>query len=175
MRPTKDEYYLNIAREVARRSTCFRTKLGAVIVKNRVIVATGYNGAPRKTKDCFEKGECLRDKYKIPHGQRYEVCASVHAEKNAVINAARSGVSVLGGDMYLWGEDRNGQQIDSLPCFICKKIIINAGLERLIGATKEGDYKTFEVDDWVREWQEKDILDDKHQYGTDLNIKENLI
>ena len=84
MRPSKKEHYLNIAREVAQRSTCFRRKFGAIIVKDDVIVATGYVGAPRKTQDCFERGECLRDKMGTPHGQRYELCRSVHAEQNCV-------------------------------------------------------------------------------------------
>lgn len=169
MRPTKDEYYLNIAREIARRATCLRGKIGAVIVKNDVIIATGYVGAPRKTKDCLERGECLRDKLNIPHGQNYELCRSVHAEQNCLLNAARAGVSLLGGNMYMWGEDREGRPINGLPCFICKKMIINAGLKRFIGNTNDGSYKIFEVQDWVKDWQERDILDDREQYGMDLN------
>ena len=168
-RPSKDEYYLNIAKEVAERTTCFRNKGGAIIVRNDVILATGYIGAPRKTKDCFERGECLRDKLKIPHGQRYELCRSIHSEMNAIINAARAGVSLLGGDIYIFCYER-----DSFPCFMCKKILINAGLNRVICSTKDGGYKIFRVEDWVKDWQEKDILDDQHQYGQDLNIKENL-
>jgi len=94
---------------------------------------------------------------------------------NCIINAARSGVSVLGGDMYIWGSDREGKLIDVFPCFICKKMIINAGLKRVICATKEGDYRIFNVEDWVKDWQENDILDDKFQYGKDLNEKEGFI
>ncbi|HUV81099.1 MAG TPA: hypothetical protein VMW21_01065, partial [Patescibacteria group bacterium] len=101
-RPTKDEYYLSIAKKVGERSTCFRNRGGAIIVREDQIVATGYIGAPRKTKDCFERGECLRDKLKIPHGTRYEMCRSVHAEQNAIINAARAGVSLFGGDIYIY-------------------------------------------------------------------------
>ena len=174
MRPSKEEYYLNIAKEIGKRATCFRNKGGAIIVKNDVILATGYIGAPRKTKDCLERNECLRDKLKIPHGQHYEICRSCHAEQNCIINAARSGVSILGGDLYIYCTDRNGNPVDSFPCFICKKMIINAGLNRVICATKDGKYKIFKVEDWVKEWQEKDILDDKYQYGKDLNQKENL-
>ena len=173
-RPPKDIYYLNIAKQIAERSTCFRNKGGAIIVKDDVIVATGYVGAPRKTKDCFERGECLRDKLKIPHGRNYEICRSVHAEMNCIINAARSGTSILGGDMYIYHRDREGKEMDSFPCFICKKMIINAGLRRVICSTKEKGMKIFYVKDWVKEWQEKDILDDKHQYGRDLNIKDGL-
>lgn len=165
MRPTKDEYYLNIAREVARRGSCHRGKIGAIIVKDDVIVATGYVGAPRKTRDCLEREECLRDKLSIPHGRNYELCRSVHAEQNAIINSARAGVSLLEGDMYLWAEDKNGNAANGLPCFICKKMLINAGLKRLIGSTREGSFMIFEIGDWVKNWQDKDILDDEHQYG----------
>jgi dCMP deaminase len=170
----KDEYYLGIAKQIGKRATCFRNKGGAIIVKDDVIVAAGYIGAPRKTKDCLERGECLRDKFKIPHGRHYEICRSVHCEANCLINAARTGASVLGGDMYIYETDREGKVIDSFPCFICKKMIINAGLNRVICATKDGKYKIFNVSDWVKDWQEKDILDDKFQYGKELNIKEKL-
>jgi len=173
-RPPKEEYYLGIAKEIGKRATCFRNKGGAIIVKDDVILATGYIGAPRKTKDCLERGECLRDKLKIPHGRNYEICRSVHSEQNAIINAARSGVSVLGGDMYIYATDRKGKPVDSFPCFICKKMIINAGLNRVICATGDGKYKIFNVQDWTKDWQEKDILDDKFQYGRDLNKKEGL-
>jgi dCMP deaminase len=169
MRPSKTEHYLNIAKEVAQRSTCFRVKIGAIIVRDDVIVATGYVGAPRKTRDCFERENCLRDELGIPHGHRYELCRSVHAEQNAIINAARAGVSVLGGDIYIWGQDKNGKPIDAFPCFICKKMIINAGLGKVICSQSKGECKIFNVIDWAKEWQEKDILDDKHQYGEDQN------
>lgn len=172
MRPSKEEYYLGIAREVSKRATCFRVKIGAVIVRGDQIIATGYVGAPRKTKDCFEHGFCLRDKLKIPHGHRYELCRSVHAEQNAIINAARAGVSLLGGDMYIYGERLpEGEQFDCFPCFICKKMLINAGLNRVISSTKEGKMKIFKIADWVSDWQKRDILDDQHQYGIDQNIK----
>lgn len=171
-RPSKDEYYLNIAKEVAERSTCFRNRGGAIIVRGDQIIAAGYIGAPRKTKDCFERNECLRDKLKIPHGKQYEMCRSVHAEMNAIINAARAGVSLFGGDMYIYHRDREGKKMDSFPCFICKKLIINAGLSRIICSTREKGYKEFLIEDWVKDWQERDIVDDKHQYGKDLNIND---
>jgi len=175
MRPSKDQYYLNIAKQVAERGTCFRAKGGAIIVKDDQIVATGYIGAPRKTKDCIERGECLRDKLKIPHGERYELCRSVHSEANAIINAARAGVSLLGGTLYLHTRDRNGSVIDTYPCFMCKKMIINAGLERVVcSRKKEGDLISYNVKEWVEEWREKDLIDDKHLYGDDLNKRENL-
>ncbi len=164
-RISKEQYYLDIAKQVAQRSTCFRVKFGAIIVCDDQIIATGYNGAPRKTKDCFERGECLRNKLDIPHGQRYEICRSVHAEQNAIINSARAGVSLLRGDMFLCGEDEQGKAIDALPCFICKKMLINAGLNRVICSTKNKKYKIFKIQEWVEDWQAKDILDDQCQYG----------
>ncbi len=172
-RPAKDEYYLSIAKKVGERSTCFRNKGGAIIVREDQIVATGYIGAPRKTKDCLERGECLRDKLKIPHGTRYEMCRSVHAEQNALVNAARAGVSLFGGDIYIHCQNpKNDKSRDSFPCFICKKLIINAGLKRIICSTADDGIKIFKVEDLIKEWQEKDIVDDEHRFGTDLNSQE---
>lgn len=172
MRPSKEKYYLNITKEVASRATCFRLKAGAIIVRDDQIIATGYNGAPRKTKDCLERGACLRDTLNIPHGERYEICRSCHAEQNAIINSARAGVSLLGGDIYIHGTNSKEETIDAFPCYICKKMIINAGLERVICSTKEGDYKIFDVQNWVNDWREKDVLDDRYKYGKDQNNKE---
>ncbi len=173
-RPSKEEYYLNIAREVARRSTCMSAKFGAIIVRDDQIVATGYNGAPRKVRDCYEIGICLRRKLGIPSGQRYEICRSVHSEQNAIINAARAGVSILGGDMYIFGYRLiEGKEVvvTALPCFICKKMIINAGLRRVICSREEGGYKIYLVEDWVKEWREKDMLEEMEQYGIDYYKK----
>jgi len=171
-RVSMEEYYLGIAREVARRSTCRRRTIGALIVRDDQIISTGYVGAPRKTRDSLEHGFCLRDRLGIPHGQRYELCRSVHAEQNAIINAARAGVSLLGGDMYIFGSDPDGgPAINAFPCFICKKMLINAGLARVITSTAvsrgsdDGRFQVFLVDDWARDWREGDILDDKQQYG----------
>ncbi|HZX11461.1 MAG TPA: dCMP deaminase family protein, partial [Acidobacteriota bacterium] len=149
-----------------RRSTCFRRAIGAIIIRDDQIISTGYVGAPRHTKDSFEHGICLRDKLKIPHGERYELCRSVHAEQNAIINAARAGVSLLGGDMYIYGSIyKNKKRIDAFPCFICKKMIINAGLKNVICSAADGGIKIFKVSDWAKEWREKDIIDTKNQYG----------
>ena len=175
-RPSKDEYYLQIAKEIGVRSTCFRHWMGTIIVKDDQIIAKGYIGAPRKTKDCLERGECLRDKLKIPHGTRYEICRSVHAEQNAIINAARAGVSLMGGDMYMHSTNpKTGFKNDALPCFFCKRMIINSGIKRVISAAKEGGVKVFSVDEWANEWREKDIVDDKQQYGADQNVRDGLV
>jgi dCMP deaminase len=165
-RISKNQYYLGIAEEVARRSTCHRRSIGAIIIRDDQIISTGYVGAPRKTKDSLEHGFCLRDKLNIPHGQRYELCRSVHAEQNAIINAARAGVSLLGGDMYIYGSIAGKfNPINAFPCFICKKMIINAGMNRVICSTEDGKMKTFRISDWAKEWMAGDILDDSHQYG----------
>jgi dCMP deaminase len=165
-RVSKDDYYLGIAGEVSKRSTCFRRAIGAIIVRDDQIVSTGYVGAPRKTKDSLTHGFCLRDRLGIPHGQRYELCRSVHAEQNAIINAARAGVSLLGGDMYIFGSDpATAGQIDAFPCFSCKKMIINAGLRRVVCSTESGAAKVFTIEGWIKDWQESDIIDDAHQYG----------
>jgi dCMP deaminase len=166
-RVSKEAYYLGIAREVARRSTCFRRSIGAIIVRDDQIISTGYVGAPRKTRDSVDHGFCLRDRLGIPHGQRYELCRSVHAEQNAIINAARSGVSLLGGDMYIFGTTtEGGAVISAFPCFICKKMIINAGLTRVVCSTAAGAPAVFTIEEWARAWREGDILDDTHQYGS---------
>jgi dCMP deaminase len=164
-RPSKTEYYLNIAREIAARSTCLCFNGGAIIVRDDQIVATGYNGAPRKTLDCMERKECLRRKLKIPSGQNYELCRSVHAEQNAIINAARAGVNILGGTMYLHGYRVFGgkkEPSDMFPCFICKKMILNSGLECVISSTKDGKFRTFQVKDLADEWKNKDMLEDPY-------------
>ena len=165
-RTSKDLYYLGIAKEVSLRSTCFRRSIGAIVVRDDQIISTGYVGAPRKTRDSLEHGFCLRDRLSIPHGQRYELCRSVHAEQNAIINAARAGVSILDGDMYIFGSAVDGGAvINAFPCFICKKMIVNAGLNRIICSTADGKHLVFTVDEWAKAWREGDILDDTHQYG----------
>lgn len=128
-RPEKHEYYLNIAAEVAKRSTCLRRQYGAVIVKNDEIISTGYNGAPRGYVDCTFTGQCWRKENNIPHGERYEMCKSVHAEQNAIISASRR--DMLGSVMYLAGWE-NGERIEAVPCTICSRLIQNAGILKVV-------------------------------------------
>ena len=171
LRPNKVDYYMNITKQVAERSNCLSTKLGAVIVKEDQIISTGYNGAPRKTKDCMDHGSCLRRERGIPSGQRYELCRSVHAEQNALLNAARSGVSLLGGTLYMYGmKIYNVDEptlIDAVPCFICKKLVINAGIKEVVVMMKDGTVKTFQVDDWVGDWSKNDMTDDVVKFDCD--------
>lgn len=173
-RISKDEYYLGIAKAATRKAVCFRRVSAAVIVLKDQIVSTGYTGAPRKTRGCLERKNCMRDELKIPSGQRYELCRSVHAEENAVINAARAGVSLLGGDMYIYAcSYKKKKRIDAFPCFICKKMIINAGINRVICSKENGGFDIHNVKEWVKEWQnpEKDIIDDKQQYGKGFKVE----
>ncbi len=168
----KVSYYIGIAKAVAQRCACFRNRIGAIIVRGDQIVAGGYIGAPRGTRDCLERGNCLREELKIPHGQRYEMCRSVHAEQNAIINSARAGVSLFGGDIYIYGERaETGELIDAIPCYFCKRMIINAGLNKIYSQMRDGAIKEFSVADWTEEWQERDIIDDQYKYGEDINKK----
>ena len=166
-RPSKDEYYVSIAKGISSRSTCRSAKFGAILIKDDQIIATGYNGAPRKTADCYTRGDCLRRKLNIPSGERYELCRSIHAEMNCIINAARSGVSLLGSNLYIFGLRISGNeeiQINAIPCFICKKMIINAGIEKVISGGRDNNLLVFEVDSWADDWTKKDMLDDMDQY-----------
>jgi dCMP deaminase len=136
-RPDRHEHFLNRAKVVAERSTCLRRKVGAIIVsKDHVELSSGYSGAPRNMEHCIDIGNCLRTELKIPSGQRYELCRGAHAEENAIINAARTGTSIVKGEMYISSEKMkdaygNGDEKNKVygPCIICKKMIINAGLE----------------------------------------------
>jgi dCMP deaminase len=122
-RPSWDEYFLSIAQLAASRSTCLRRKVGAVVVKDQRILATGYNGAPRGLKHCEEIG-CLRDKLRIPSGERQELCRGIHAEQNAIVQAATSGVDIRGATLYCTNQ----------PCILCTKLIIGSGLTRVVVA-----------------------------------------
>lgn len=171
---TKDEYYLNIAKAASLRGTCLSITFGCIIVKDDQIISTGYVGAPRKTKDCAELGYCIRRQKNIPSGTGYEMCRSVHAEMNAIINAARSGVSLLGGDLYLYcmknEPDGKYSLVKSYPCLLCKKMIINAGINRFIGNLEDGSIATHKVEDWIKDWQElDDLTQDKDKYITNYN------
>jgi dCMP deaminase len=169
-RVSKQQYYMNIAREVAQRSTCMCAHFGAIIVRDDQIISTGYNGAPRKTKDCYELGNCLRRKMNVPSGTRYELCRSVHAEQNAIINSARAGVSLLGGQMYLFGRkmlEGEEQLIKAYPCFICKKMILNAGIEKVIGHDEKGKIIEYDTNDWVDFWSKNDMIEDTQQYSAE--------
>ncbi len=121
MRPPWDKYFMDIAVLVSSRSTCLRRKVGACVVGDRRILSTGYNGAPTGIAHCEEVG-CLREKLNIPSGERHELCRGLHAEQNAIIQAAKIGVSLKGATMY----------VTHHPCFICAKMIINSGIKKVV-------------------------------------------
>lgn len=140
-RPGKNDYYLNIALDVASRGTCLRRNYGAVIVKDDAIVSTGYTGAARGLPNCCDLGVCEREAQNVPQGERYELCRSVHAEMNAIINAGRD--KCLGATLYLAGFDvASGKLLDAQPCFLCKRIILNAGIYKVICRGSDGSYCT---------------------------------
>ncbi len=145
----KENYYLDIAQTVSERSTCAKSRMGALIVRNDEIVSTGYNGAPRGRADCVDMGYCIRDRLNIPDGERYELCRSVHAEANAIISAARS--ECIGGTMYLAGlEAQSGACIENLrPCPACRRMIINAGLSKIVIRTAKDKFDIINVQEWV--------------------------
>ncbi len=148
-RTSKENYYLDIAQTVAERGTCLRKKYGAIIVKNDVIVSTGYVGAPRGRQNCCDLQFCLREKLNIPRGERYELCRSVHAEQNAIINASRD--QMIGATMYLCGIDvkTGGFVANSSSCQMCKRMIINAGIEKVVIRDSKEEYRVIPVSDWV--------------------------
>lgn len=146
----KQEYYLNIAHAASLRSTCLRRKYGAIIVKNDEIISTGYNGAPRGRCNCTDLGMCLRSKNNIPAGQRYELCRSVHAEANAIISASRH--QMIDATLYLYGSDADtGEALPvSEPCSMCKRLIINAGIAKVVSKNSDNKIIETEVDSWIK-------------------------
>ncbi len=149
-RRDKINYYLDIADAVSRRSTCLRRIYGAIIVNNDEIVSTGYVGAPRGRKNCSDMGNCIRTELGIPRGQRYELCRSVHAEANAIISASRE--QMIGATLYLCGRDLPAGTYVQNPscCSMCKRLVINAGIEKVIARTSDTEYVVFDVQkEWV--------------------------
>ena len=148
-RRDKVNYYLDLAEMVSQRSTCLRKHYGAVIVNNDEVVSTGYVGAPRGRKNCSDIGRCIREELHVPRGERYELCRSVHAEANAIISASRE--RMLGASMYLTGVDaRTGEYVEnSCSCSMCKRMIINAGIEKIYIRDNKNDYRVIDVNDWI--------------------------
>ena len=148
-RVSKENYYLDIAQTVATRSTCLRKSYGAIIVKNDVIVSTGYNGAPRGRKNCSDLCSCIRDDLNIPRGERYELCRSVHSEANAIISASRE--QMLGSTLYMACLDsKTGELVpDTNSCAMCKRLIINAGISRVVIRNTAQEYREIDVEEWI--------------------------
>lgn len=148
-RVSKINYYLDIAETVSERSTCLRRRFGAIIVKNDVIISTGYNGAPRGRVNCNDRASCLRDELGIPRGERYELCRSVHAEANAIIAAPRD--QMLGSTLYMCCTDpKDGRVIGNIcSCMMCKRLVLNAGIEKVIVREEDGTHTVFDTADWI--------------------------
>jgi len=150
MRQDKHNYYLDIAETVAERATCIRRNFGAVIVKNDEIISTGYNGAPRGRVNCIDLGKCVREENNIPRGTHYELCRSVHAESNAIISAARR--DMIGATLYLVGKEYATKSLVSgtNSCPMCKRLVINSGIEKIIVRDDHENYRVIEVSDWIK-------------------------
>ncbi len=148
-RVSKNNYYLDIAQTVSERSTCMRKRYGAIIVKNDIIIATGYNGAPRGRKNCSDIGSCTRERLGIPRGERYELCRSVHSEANAIIAASRE--NMLGASLYMCCTDPKTGEIvpNTNSCMMCKKLIINSGIARVIIRDTKQEFREISVTDWI--------------------------
>ena len=148
-RISKENYYLNIAQTVLERATCLRRVYGAIIVKNDEIISTGYNGAPRGRRNCVDMGYCTRERLQVPRGERYELCRSVHAEANAIISASRR--DMVGGTLYLVGHNAQTGELlpDATSCPMCRRHIINAGLERVVIRRTPTEFQVVDVQDWI--------------------------
>lgn len=148
-RVDKINYYLNIAESVAERGTCLRNNYGSIIVKNDEIISTGYTGAPRGRENCLDLGYCMRKKNEMPSGKGYEKCRSVHSEQNAIISAARK--DMIGASLYLVGiNKRNGEYVtDNEPCSFCKRMLINAGIEKVFMRDTKTEFRMEEVKNWI--------------------------
>jgi len=148
-RRDKINYYLDLAEMVSNRGTCLRRRYGAVIVKNDEVISTGYVGAPRGRKNCIDLGTCVRVQLNIPRGERYELCRSVHAEANAIISAPRD--KMIGSSMFLCGLEMDTDEYirNSSCCSMCKRMVINAGIERVYIRDSKDEYRMVMVQDWV--------------------------
>lgn len=148
-RISKTNYYLDIAQTVAERGTCLRRHYGAIIVKNDIIISTGYNGAPRGRKNCCDLGYCIRAKLNIPRGERYELCRALHSEANAIIAASRD--QMLDATLYMACVDpeTGGLLASTNSCGMCKRMIINAGITTVIIRDTPDEYRVINVRDWI--------------------------
>lgn len=148
-RRDKINYYLDLAEVVSQRSTCLRRRFGAVIVKNDTVISTGYSGAPRGRRNCSDIGSCIREELNIPRGERYELCRSVHAEANAIICASRE--EMINSSMYLVGLEvsTNKYVQNSSSCSMCKRMLINSGVNQLYVRDTKNDYRIIEIAEWT--------------------------
>lgn len=148
-RRDKHNYYLDIAETVLERGTCLRRNYGSIIVKNDEIISTGYTGAPRGRQNCTDRKICIRETLNVPRGTRYEICRSVHSEANAIISASRR--DMIGASLYLVGRDAKTKEYveNANSCAMCKRLIINSGIEQVIIRNSKDSYTTISVDEWI--------------------------
>lgn len=148
-RKDKNNYYLDIADTVLIRGTCMRRNYGAIIVKNDEIISSGYTGAPRGRKNCSDLGQCQRELMNVPRGTHYELCRSVHSEANAIISASRR--DMIGAVLYLVGRDAKTNEfvINANPCAMCKRMIINAGIDNVVIRDSNYQYRKINVSEWI--------------------------
>lgn len=160
-RVSKINYYLDIAQTVSERSTCLRRRFGAIIVKNDVIVSTGYNGTPRGRKNCSDIKSCFREELGIPRGERYELCRSVHAEANAIIAADRE--KMLGATLYMCCTSPDDGSVfgGTCSCMMCKRLVINAGISSVVVREDKENFTVYNVADWI---ENDDSLSGKFGY-----------
>lgn len=145
----KHNYYLDICETILERGTCLRRNFAAIIVKHDEIMSTGYSGAPRGRKNCCDLGYCRREELNVPRGTRYELCRSVHAEQNAIISARRQ--DMIGATLYLVGKEQASAEFvqKASPCSLCKRFIINAGIEKVIIRDTKTEFRIVYVDEWI--------------------------
>jgi len=148
LRPDWDEYFIGIAKAVSARATCLRRKYGTVITKDNIIVSTGYNGAPSGMKDCLDVGKCTRKELRIPHGERYELCHSVHAEANAIIRASAD--ELRGSTIYISGIDEGRNECPSEPCMMCKRMILNSKIARVVYSKGNSGFIIVDPKKWLK-------------------------
>ncbi len=150
-RRDKQNYYLDIAETVLERGTCLRRNYGSIIVKNDEIISTGYTGAPRGRKNCMDLNSCIREKLNVPRGTHYELCRSVHSEANAITSASRR--DMIGAILYLVGKDAKTREYveDANSCSMCKRLIINSGIVKVIIRDSKDRYREINVDSWVED------------------------
>jgi dCMP deaminase len=160
-RRDKNNYYLDISETVLERGTCLRRNYGSIIVKNDEIISTGYTGAPRGRKNCSDLGFCRREQLNVPRGTQYELCRSVHSEANAIISAPRK--DMIGATLYLVGKDAKTLELvsEANSCIMCKRLIINAGIENVIIRDTKDEYRIIKVQEWI---EDDDSLNNKLGY-----------
>lgn len=161
-RRDKDNYYLDIAETVSERGTCIRRNYGSIIVKNDEIISTGYTGAPRGRQNCIDRKVCIREELKVARGTHYELCRSVHSEANAIISASRR--DMIGATLYLVGKDAKTKEYiqNANSCSMCKRMIINSGIENVIIRDSKSEYRVIDVSSWV---DEDDSLAISREFG----------